>query len=68
MLLSLTVSVKAGLWHMPLIPALGRQWQAELSKLEASLVYKTSSRTARKVTQRNPALKNKTTIIIENYF
>jgi hypothetical protein len=31
-------------WHTPLIPALGRQRQADL---EASLVYRESSRTAR---------------------
>jgi hypothetical protein len=42
---------------MPLIPALGRQIQA-ISELEASLVYKVSSRTA-KATQRNPVLKEK---------
>jgi hypothetical protein len=35
---------------VPLIPALGRQRQTEL---EASLVYRVSSRTAR-ATQRNP--------------
>jgi hypothetical protein len=40
---------------MPLIPALGRQRQAEF---EASLVYKVSSTTARAI-QRNPVLKNK---------
>jgi hypothetical protein len=39
----------------PLIPALGRQRQA-ISELEASLVYRVSSRTAR-ATQRNPVLK-----------
>jgi hypothetical protein len=42
-------------WCMPLIPALGRQ----ISELEASLVYKVSSRTARAI-QRNPVSKNKT--------
>ena len=41
---------------MPLIPALGRQRQADF-ELEASLVYKVSSRTARAI-QRNPVLKN----------
>ena len=35
-----------------LIPALGRQRQAELHKFEASLVYRVSSRTVR-TTQRN---------------
>jgi hypothetical protein len=39
-------------WHTPLIPALGRQKQA-VYELEASLVYRVSSRTAR-ATQRNP--------------
>jgi hypothetical protein len=42
---------------MPLIPALGRQSQAELYRFEASLVYRVSSRTAR-ATQRSPVLKN----------
>ena len=32
-------------WHSPLIPALGRQSQADLCEFEASLVY--SSRTAK---------------------
>jgi hypothetical protein len=36
-------------WHMPLIPALGRQ---RISEFKASLVYRVSSRTAR-ATQRN---------------
>jgi hypothetical protein len=39
---------------MPLIPALGRQRQAEFND---SLVYRVSSRTAR-ATQRKSALKN----------
>ena len=40
-----------GWWRcMPLIPALGRQRQVDLSEFEASLVYKGSSRTARAVT------------------
>jgi hypothetical protein len=43
-------------WRTPLIPALGRQRQAEF---EASLVYRVSSRTARAI-QRNPVSKNKT--------
>jgi hypothetical protein len=41
---------------MPLIPALGRQRQADF-ELEASLVYKVSSRTARAI-QRNPVSKS----------
>jgi hypothetical protein len=44
-------------WHMPLIPALGRQRQW-ISEFEASLVYRVSSRTAR-ATQSNPVSKNK---------
>ena len=39
----------------PLIPALGKQRQAD-PEFEASLVYRVSSRTAR-ATQRNPVLK-----------
>ena len=45
-------------WHMPLIPALGRQRQVELCEFEASLVYRVSSRIAR-ATQRNPVLRKK---------
>ena len=41
----------------PLIPALGKQWQAALCEFEASLVYRASARTAR-ATQRNPVSKN----------
>jgi hypothetical protein len=43
---------------MPLISALGRQRQVDLSEFEASLVCSMSSRTARAI-QRNPVLKNK---------
>ena len=42
------MSKLAGLWGCtPLIPALGRQRQADLCEFEASLVYRESSRTAR---------------------
>ena len=41
-----------------LIPAFGRQRQADLCEFETSLVYRASSRTAR-ATQRNPVLKTK---------
>jgi hypothetical protein len=34
-------------WHTSLIPALGRQRQADLSEFEANLVCIVSSRTAR---------------------
>jgi hypothetical protein len=44
------------LWHTSLIPALGRQRQAELCELEASLIYRVISKTAR-ATQRNPSEK-----------
>jgi hypothetical protein len=44
-------------WPTPLIPALGRQRQV-ISELEASLVYRVSSRTVR-ATQRSPVLKKK---------
>jgi hypothetical protein len=43
---------------MPLIPALGRQRQADLCEFEASLIYRVSSWTA-KATQRNLALRGK---------
>ena len=42
-----------------LIPVLGRQRQVDLCDLEASLVYKASSRTARTITQRNSVSKQK---------
>jgi hypothetical protein len=41
---------------MPLISALGRQRLVDLCQFEASLIYRTSSRTAR-VTRGNPFLK-----------
>jgi hypothetical protein len=41
---------------MPLIPAPRRQSQENLYKLEASLVYRVSSRTSRAI-QRNPVSK-----------
>jgi hypothetical protein len=40
-------------WHVPLIPALGRQRQVDFSECETSLVYRVSSRTARAM-RRNP--------------
>ena len=46
-------------WHTPLLPALWRQSQAELSEFEANLVYKACSRTVRTVKQRNLVSKNK---------
>jgi hypothetical protein len=54
-------------WHTPLIPALGRQRQADwISEFEASLVHKVSSRTIQSYTelyraiQRNPVSKKLT--------
>ncbi|CAO2577223.1 hypothetical protein LEMLEM_LOCUS19 [Lemmus lemmus] len=41
---------------MPLIPALGRQRQADLCEFKASLVYRASSRTGTKATEK-PCLK-----------
>jgi hypothetical protein len=43
---------------MPLIPALRRQRQVDLSEFKAILVYRTNSRTAR-ATQRHPVFKRK---------
>ena len=37
---------------MPLIPALGRQQQVDLCEFEASLVYRASSRTSSKSTEK----------------
>jgi hypothetical protein len=45
-------------WCTALIPALGRQRQAELCEFEVSLVYRARSRTAR-APQRNPLFKLK---------
>ena len=50
---------------MPLILALRRQRQVNLCEFEASLVYRVSSRTGSKATQRNSVLKNKTNKKIE---
>ena len=44
---------------MPLIPTLGRQRQGDLHEFEASLVYKSNSRTVKAVTPRNSVLKTK---------
>ena len=43
---------------MALIPALGRQRQADLCEFEASLVHRASSRTARTVNTKNSVSKN----------
>jgi hypothetical protein len=61
-------------WHMPLIPAVGRQRQVDFW-FEGKLVYGVSSRTARAI-QRNPVSKqtnnnnnnNKRTTKKEHYF
>ena len=45
---------------MLLIPALGKQRQADLCEFKVSLVYRRNSRTARLVTLRNPVSGNKT--------
>jgi hypothetical protein len=45
-------------WRTPLIPALGKHRGRRISELEASLVYRASSRTAR-ATQKNPVSKKK---------
>jgi hypothetical protein len=42
---------------MILVPVLRKQWQADLCKFQASLVYIVNSRTAR--TERNTVSKNK---------
>jgi hypothetical protein len=44
---------------MPLIPALGRQRQADLYECEGSQTYRASFRIAR-ATERNPSQKTKT--------
>ena len=40
--------------HTALIPAFGRQKQVDLCVFKASLVYRVSSRTGFKITDRNP--------------
>jgi hypothetical protein len=45
--------------HPSVIPALGRQRQADLCELQASLIHRVSSKAAR-ATQRNPVSKTKT--------
>ena len=44
---------------MPLIPAPGRQRQADVCESNASLVYQASAKTGSKTTQRNPVLRGK---------
>ena len=52
-------ALEARQWYCtPLIQALRRQRQADLSKLEASLVYRVSSSSVMTVTQRNHVSKN----------
>ena len=51
-------TIGQAVWCTPLIPALGRQRQVELSEFEVSLVYKASFRTAKAVTQKNLVLKH----------
>lgn len=53
---------------MPSVPALKRQGQGDLHEFKASLVYKTSSRTAQgaRVTQRNPIKKKKKELFVNS--
>lgn len=45
-------------WYIPLIPAIRRQRQVSLCEFKG-ILNKTSSRTAKAVTQTNPVSKNK---------
>ena len=45
-----------GPWHIPLIPALGKQRQADFCEFKGTLAYRVSSNTAND-TQRNPVSK-----------
>ena len=47
-------------WYTSLIPALGRQRQVDLREFKASLVYRMSSRTDSKATEK-PCLEKKQT-------
>ena len=57
---------------MPLIPALGRQRQANLYEFEVNLVYRVSFRIARAVIQRNrilnPALPKEVSKIAGDFY
>jgi hypothetical protein len=54
----------AGLWWcMPLIPALGKQRQADLCKFETSLIYRESSRIV-KATLKDPVSNKQTPHIV----
>ena len=56
--ISLKIDLLSGQWYYTsLIPALGRQRQADLCEFEVGLVYRVSSRTTKAV-QRNPVSKN----------
>jgi hypothetical protein len=46
-------------WCVPLIPAFRRQRQVDLCELEASLVYKVSSRTAKDLYTEKPCLRER---------
>lgn len=46
--------ISPGAMSYTLLPAFRRQMQADFCEFQASLVYEMSSRTVRKVTQRNP--------------
>ena len=52
------VFIAGQLWCIPLISALTRQRQADLCEFKASLVYRASSRTSSKATEK-PSLKTK---------
>jgi hypothetical protein len=50
------IKIRQVWWHTPFIPALGRQRQANLCEIKASLVYRVSSRPDR-TTQLQPDFK-----------
>ena len=59
-ILNVKVKAKQGRQgHIHLIPGLRKQRQAYLCRFKDSLVYRTSSRTPRATTQRNPMKKKK---------
>jgi hypothetical protein len=63
MMLKEKSTLKGVWWHMSLILSLGREADASLKlnlcEFEASLIYRSSYKTSRTITQRNPVSRNR---------